>query len=109
MEVVTTRARDADKKKIAGALFGGSTRKLIIANEYIGLPNTVNLLDGSGEVVTDLDRVNQITRNYFQGLYHHEDPPDLHKPWLQLPSVIKVKDKVANDPFIWPRLATSGL
>jgi hypothetical protein len=44
-------------------------------------------------------------RNYFQGLYHHEDPPDLPKPWMQSPSVIEVKDKVVDDPFIWPRLA----
>ena len=105
MEVVTTCAREADKKKIAGALIGGSMRKLVIADEYIRLPNTVNLLDGSGEVITEPDKVKQITRDYFQGLYHHEDPPDLPKPWMQLPSVIQVKDRVASDPFIWPRLA----
>jgi hypothetical protein len=105
MEVVTTRAREADKKKIAGALIGGSTRKLVTANEYIGLPNAVNPLDGSGEVITEPDKVKQITRDYFQGLYHHEDPPDLPKPWMQSPSVTQVKDRVASNLFIWPRLA----
>jgi hypothetical protein len=39
MEVVTAHARDADRKKITGALLGGSTRRLMVAEEYIGLPN----------------------------------------------------------------------
>jgi predicted secreted protein len=34
MEAVTARAKETDKKRIAGALLGGSTRKLVIAEEY---------------------------------------------------------------------------
>jgi hypothetical protein len=105
MEVVTARAREADHRKISGALLGGSSRKLMVAQEYIGLPTAVNTLDGSGEVVTDPKNIKEVTRNYFQGLYNHNDPPDLPKPWMQSPSVIEVKDRVKQDPFLWPQLA----
>jgi hypothetical protein len=105
MELVTARAKDADKKRIAGALLGGSTRRLMIAEEYISLPTAVNTLDGSGKVETEPDKVKRITRDYFQKLYHHSHPPDLPKPWLTSPAVTDVKERVARDPFIWPKLA----
>src|SRR5882762_8360474 len=105
MEVVMAHAKEADRKRISGALLGGSTRRLVIAEEYIGLPTAVNVLNGSGDVVTEPDKVKEITRDYFQGLYHHNDPPDLPKPWLLSPSVIAVKDRVTLDPFVWPRPA----
>lgn len=68
MEVVTTRAREADRKKITGALLGGSTRRLVVAEEYIGLLTAVNVLDGSGDVVTEPEKVKEVTREYFQEL-----------------------------------------
>jgi hypothetical protein len=49
MDLVTVRAKDADKKKIAGTFLGGSTRRLMTVEEYIGLPTAMNILDGSGE------------------------------------------------------------
>ena len=105
MEVVMTRAKETDWKKIDGALFGGLTKKLVIAQEYIGLPTAVKIVEGSGDVVTEPEKVKDITQNYFQKLYHHKDPPDLPKPWMQSPSVTDIKNKVARDPFIWPKLA----
>jgi hypothetical protein len=105
VEVITERAKETDRKKIAGALYGASTRRLVFTEEYIGLPTAVNALDGSGDVATEPDKVKEITRDYFQGLYHHNDPSDLLKPWLSSPSVTIVKNKVAQDPFIWPKLA----
>ena len=105
MEVVMTCAKETDKKKIAGALLGESTRKMVIAQEYIGLPTAVNALDGSGDVATEPEKVKGITRKYFQDLYHHKDPPDLPKPWMQSPSVTDVKNRVASDLFLWPKLA----
>jgi hypothetical protein len=105
MLVVTTRATDADRKKITGALLGGSTRRLISTAEYIGLPMAVNSLDASGEVFTELEKCKKITRDYFQGLYHHIEPPELPKPWMECPSVSNVKNVVSQDPFIWPKLA----
>jgi len=104
MEVVMAHAKEADRKRISGALLGGLTRKMMVADEYIGLPTAVNVLDGSGDVVTEPEKVKEVTQNYFQGLYHHNDPPDLPKPWMQSPSVIEVKDRVARDPFVWPKL-----
>jgi hypothetical protein len=103
MDLVMVRAKDADKKKIAGALLGGSTRRLMTAEEYIGLATAVNLLNGSGEVATEPEKVKKITCDYFQELYHHNGPPDLPKPWMKSPSVNDVKDRVAQDPFIWPK------
>ena len=41
MKVVSVHARETDRKKIAGALLGGSMRRLMIAEEYIGLPTAV--------------------------------------------------------------------
>ena len=92
MLVVTTRATNADCKKITGALLGGSTRRLISTAEYIGLPTAVNSLDGSSEVVTELEKCKKITRNYFQALYHHDKPPELPKPWMECLSVSNVKN-----------------
>jgi hypothetical protein len=61
MKVVMARAKEADRKKIAGALLGGSTRKMVVADEYIGIPSAVNVLDGSGDVVTEPEKVKEIT------------------------------------------------
>jgi len=105
MLVVTTRATDADRKNITRALLDGSTRRLISTAEYIGLPTAVNSLDGSGEVVTEPDKCKKITREYFKALYHHDEPPELPKPWMECPSVSNVKNVVSQDPFIWPKLA----
>jgi hypothetical protein len=105
MEVITARAKEIDRKRIAGALYGGSTRRLVFTEEYIGLPTAVNTLDGSGDVATEPDKVKGITHEYFQGLYHHNDPPELPKPWLSTPSATIIRNKVALDPFIWPRPA----
>jgi hypothetical protein len=62
MEVVTARAKEADQKKIAGALFGGSTKRMVNAQEYIGLLTAVNVLDGSGDVVIQPEKVKDNTR-----------------------------------------------
>ena len=88
-------------------LLGGLTRRLMVAQEYIGRPMAVNVLDGSGEVVTEPRKVKEATQNYFQGLYHHDNPPKLPKPWMQSPSVNEVKDSVTQDPFVWPKLANT--
>src|ERR1700677_725200 len=79
----------------------------MVTQEYIGLPTALNTLNGSGEVVTEPEKVKEVTRNYFQGLYHHNNPPKLPKPWMQSPSVNEVKDNVTQDPFLWPRLANT--
>lgn len=78
---------------------------MVFAEDYIGLPTADNVLDRSGDIVTEPDKVKGITHYYFQELYHHNNPPDLPKPWLSPPSVTTVKNNVAQDPFIWPRLA----
>jgi hypothetical protein len=108
MSIVTTCAMEADHKKITGALLGGSTRRLGIAAEYIGLPTAVNSLDRSGEVITEPVKVKKIMHNYFQGLYHHNEPPNLPKLWMLSPSVTEIKVKVDQDPFVWPKLANIG-
>ena len=78
----------------------------MIAEEYIGLPTAVNVLDGSGEVVTGPEKVKKITQEYFQGLYHHNDPPNLPKPWMQSPSVTDVKNRVHSYGPNLPMLTT---
>ncbi|KAJ7936520.1 hypothetical protein B0H13DRAFT_1541802, partial [Mycena leptocephala] len=45
-------------------------------------------------------------REYWSTLYHHDEPPDIPKPWLTTKSVVDIKQRVENDPFIWPRRAT---
>jgi hypothetical protein len=105
MLVVSAHATEANHKKIAGALLGGSTRRLVSAVEYIGLPTAVNSLDGTGEVITDPEKCKKIMRNYFQGLYHHDELPIQPKPWMDSWLVAGIKDVVTEDPFIWPKLA----
>jgi hypothetical protein len=50
-------------------------------------------------------KVKNIMCDYFPELYHHNGPPDLLKSWMKSPSVNDVKDRVAQDPFIWPKPA----
>ena len=47
----------------------------------------------------------KIMCDYFQGLYHHDEPPILPKPLMDSQSVAGIKDAVTKDPFIWPKLA----
>jgi hypothetical protein len=105
MLVVSAHTTEANCKKISDALLGGSTRRLVSTAEYIGLPTAVNSLDGTGEVITEPEKCKKIMRNYFQGLYHHNELLILPKPWMDSPSVAGIKDAVTKDPFIWPKLA----
>ncbi|KAJ6566380.1 hypothetical protein B0H19DRAFT_1257606 [Mycena capillaripes] len=54
----------------------------------------------------DPARVKEITRDYWSNLYQHDEPPPLAKPWITTPSVLLIKQQIANDPFLWPRTAS---
>ncbi|KAJ7789204.1 hypothetical protein B0H14DRAFT_3503275 [Mycena olivaceomarginata] len=73
----------ADCYKITAALKGGSAKCLVTPGEYIELPITVN--DPHSDKL---------------------EPPNMAKPWLTTKSVIEIKQRVLDNPFIWPRPAT---
>jgi hypothetical protein len=102
---IRRRKEAADRYKITAALKGGSTKRLVTPGEYIELPITVND-PHSDKLVSNPDAVKEITREYWSSLYHHEELPDMAKPWLTTKSVIEIKQRVLDDPFIWPRPAT---
>ncbi|KII90984.1 hypothetical protein PLICRDRAFT_174330 [Plicaturopsis crispa FD-325 SS-3] len=86
-------------------LRGQSTKRLMDKSTFIALPLAVNRLDQSDHLATDPDEVKETTREYFSKLYHHDPPPAIPKPWLSTPSVNAIRDKVQDDPFVWPRPA----
>lgn len=97
------QSRKSDRQKIRTSLNSGSTKKLInTVTEFAGLPLVVNKV-GSDELVADPEMVKEETRSYFKKLYDRPPPPNVPKPWMDTPSVIKIRDKVNNDPFVWPQ------
>ncbi|KAK7015985.1 hypothetical protein R3P38DRAFT_2786379 [Favolaschia claudopus] len=103
MAEVYTRAKLQDKNRVAAALRGGSTKRLVNPSAFISMPLSVNKLDGSGELISDPEGVNETSRQYFQDLYAHEPASNNPKPWLQTPSVLSTKHRVEAEPFVWPR------
>ena len=106
MQEIISRARQRDRRRISYALQGGSTRKMINTGEYVGLPTAVNTPRNPGEIVTDPEGVKKATCDYLTDLYNRDQPPAMQKPWMTTPSVIEVKERVAQTPFQWPRKAT---
>jgi hypothetical protein len=77
----------------------------VTPGEYIELPIIVNDLH-SDKLMSTPEAVMETSREYWSNLYHHEEPPDKPKPWLTTKSIVDMKQRVQNDPFVWPRPAT---
>ena len=106
MQEIISRARQRDHRRIAYTLQGGSTRKMINSGEFVGLPTAVNAPRNPGEIVTDPEGVKKATCEYLTDLYDRGQPPAMQKPWMTTPSVIEVKERVAQTPFQWPQKAS---
>ncbi|KIJ95502.1 hypothetical protein K443DRAFT_11320, partial [Laccaria amethystina LaAM-08-1] len=103
---IILRAKLFSKNQIYMALRGGSTKKLVQSYPFIPLPLVVNDLDSPQKLICDPEGVKSTTRKYFTRLYDHSGIPELPKLWLTTPSVVDVKDRVTNNPFLWPRSAS---
>jgi len=103
---IITRAKLADKQKIAAALKGNSTRKLVQNSDYIPLPLAINDLDSPEKLVCSPEGVKATTMEYFRRLYDHSCIPALPKPWMETPSIVNVRSRIAKDPFVWPKKAS---
>jgi len=103
---IITRAKLADRRKIAAALKGNSTRRLVQNSDYIPLPLAVNDLDNPEKLVCDPEGVKATTMEYFRRLYDHSCIPALPKPWMETPSIVDVRSRIAKDPFTWPKRAS---
>ncbi|KAH0586175.1 hypothetical protein H2248_007437 [Termitomyces sp. 'cryptogamus'] len=101
------RAKRRDLGRISGVLSGGSVKKFMGGSSaFISLPTALKSPTASGSIETDPQRVAEMTRKYFLDLYKRTPPPDKPKPWMSTPSVIEVRDRVRQDPFVWPIAAT---
>jgi hypothetical protein len=90
-----------DKYRITTALRSRSTKQLVNPGEFIELPITVNDLH-SEKLISDPAGVKEISCQYWSKLYHHEPTPNIPKLWLTSKSVLAIKQRVQDDPFIWP-------
>jgi hypothetical protein len=99
---IRLRKERQDKYRITTALRSRSTKRLVNPGEFIELPITVNDLH-SEKLISDPAGVKEISRQYWSKLYHHEPTPNIPKPWLTSKSVLAIKQRVQDDPFIWPR------
>jgi len=52
------------------ALNGGSTKRLVNAGEYIGLPTAVNSHSQPGEIMTEPEGIKTAMCEYLSDLYH---------------------------------------
>ena len=105
MQEIISRAQTRDRRRMMTALHGGSTKRLVNAGEYIGLPTAVNSYSQPGEIMTEPEKVKSATCEYLNNLYCRSQPPEMEKPWMITPSVTEVKHRVESDPFQWPRKA----
>jgi len=105
MQEVVSRAKTRDWRRMWLALNGGSTKRLVNAGEYIGLPTAVNSHLQPGEIMTEPEGIKTATCEYLSDLYHRNQPPEMEKPWMKTPSVVEVRQRVEKDPFEWPRKA----
>jgi hypothetical protein len=102
MQEFYARAHAADKKQVTGILLGGSSKSLIASGEYHGLPTAVNSIGVDDELITEPNTIKRVMREYWSKLYKQQDTPDVPKPWLDTPSVIKVRSRVRQELFEWP-------
>jgi hypothetical protein len=86
---IYARAQAADKKCVAGSLFGGSAKRLMSTGDYFGMPIALTSTD-SNTLVTDPEQVKLTTKTYWSKLYECQETPDIPKPWLSTPSVIEI-------------------
>ncbi|KAJ7168161.1 hypothetical protein C8R43DRAFT_877023, partial [Mycena crocata] len=103
---IYARAKLQDRNRMIAALRGGSTKKLAATANFVSLPRSISTADGSEDLVSEPDAVMEETREYFSTLYGRLPPVDAPKPWLTTPSVLRVKDRVEADPFLWPHPAS---
>jgi len=102
LKEIILQARIGDRQRIAAALKSSLTQKFVHLSDFIPFPLAINDLDDPERLVCDPEGVKSTTRDYFTRLYDHSRVPDLPKPWLSTPSVKEIKDRLADDPFIWP-------
>ncbi|KAJ7079989.1 hypothetical protein B0H15DRAFT_759923, partial [Mycena belliarum] len=102
---IRARRERQDRYRITAALKGGSTKRLVTPGEFIEMPVTVKDLH-SEKLISDPDGVKETSRQYWSNLYHHDPSPNIPKPWLATKSVIAIKQRVSDNPFLWPRQAS---
>ena len=74
---------------------------MMLNGDYFSMPTALVLHDGD-TLVTDLEMVKSVTKDYWSKLYTLQDTPDVPNPWLSMPSVIDVCKRVKAEPFQWP-------
>ena len=99
---IVRRAKEADRRQVALAL-KGSMKKMIQTSTFVPLPFALNDLDNPDKLICDPEGVKATTREYFKRLYDHSRVRELPKPWLHTPSVVRVKRRIEEDRFQWPR------
>lgn len=101
------RTKRADIRKISNAIQSGTTKKLVTsANTFMGSPLMVTDPNNEESLLSEPHQVKRAMATYFSRLYDRSTPPTASKPWLNTPSVRKVKDKIRSNPFQWPCVAT---
>ncbi|KAG6876098.1 hypothetical protein C0993_005552 [Termitomyces sp. T159_Od127] len=104
---IIARAQRYNRGQIIRVLQGTSSKKLLgSASKFVPLPTALHLTQSTGVIETEPSAVVNITRKYFTDLYKRSPPLDKPKPWLTTPSVAAVRQRVEQDPFMWPVLAT---
>ncbi len=111
LKEIITWAKLLDKRKIAAALLGNSTRKLTQNFDYILLPLAINDLaindlDNPERLICNPEEVKTTMMEYFRRLYDHSHTLTLPKPWMNTLLILEVHSCITKDPFDWPRKAS---
>ena len=69
MDEIISQSQTKDRRRIAWALTGGSTKKLVKSGEFNGLPTAISLSTQPGVIVTDSEGVKKATCEYLKKLY----------------------------------------
>ncbi|KAJ7894752.1 hypothetical protein B0H13DRAFT_1506417, partial [Mycena leptocephala] len=90
------------KSRINSAPLGGSTKKLFSAAVYDPPPLALSLSNDPTSFVTSPEGIKTATREYFTSLFRRHPHPLAEKSWMTTPSVLEIKRKTGDDPFVWP-------
>ncbi|KAF8164191.1 hypothetical protein BJ912DRAFT_823476, partial [Pholiota molesta] len=98
------QAHRASYAKVRNLLSGGSAKQLY-DNKFSSLPLALSPAPtfDPANLLTGPENIKNATIHYFKDLYHQTPRPAQQKPWLNTPSVQAVADRIALNPFTWPR------
>ncbi|KAI0351676.1 hypothetical protein OH77DRAFT_1410697, partial [Trametes cingulata] len=101
------RVTQTSRARINTALLGGSCKRLYTHSlDSDGPPAAVQSPDDPSTLLTDPHQVKEATVRYFASLFSRTLRSPSQKPWMATPTITRIREQTAANPFIWPKFLT---